>query len=735
MLIETYYPLIGGILAALLAFLVLIANKRAKQNIVFAFFAMSFAIWLLATFAMFIAGDENSVIFWDRIAYIGIVFAPTLMFHYSVIFRGTEEKSKVSLIIGYLLSIVFLFISRTNLFLSDIFKYKIGNWEGVHSVAGIGHHFFMAYVVIYLCLFIVNIYKTYRLQIGLARTRARYIFYAFAIMLFGSAEFLPAYQIPIYPIFYFSEVIGIAIIAYTILRYRFMDIGYIFGRLFIYTFSIASVLGLAHVVANIVRNYFVLPISDVWLWSLILIFSLSIYPILFVFFEKIASKYFYYTFYSAQKVLMDAGKSLSKVLDIGKLAKTIIFTISENIKIEHVAIYLRQKNNKYVLVDSIGFDKNLTDSLVNEEFFTTYFEETYSALDYDRLPDIMQRSDRFKWSRLRILQKAMADSKTSFCLPLVLEKEIVGAILLGPKISGDHYSEQDEALLSSLASQASLALINARNYFQLQTFNERLETTVKKRTEELRDANEQLQKADRLKSEFVSIASHQLRSPLTVIKGYLSVILGGDYGQLADDVKKPLQVCYDANQRLINFTNDLLDLNAIEEGKMNLTFAPVKLQDIIDQILKQIERHTKDKKVEISFVQPKELLPEIQADASKIEQIFFNLIDNAIKYSPQGQVKITLSQLKGKQKFVIQDSGEGMTQDELDSIFEKFARGTVGKKVSTKGSGIGLFVAKKFVEAHKGKIWAESEGIGKGAKFIVELPDDLQSNVASDPLH
>lgn len=716
-------PLYGGVINVIMAFFLLIFARKNRERIIFALFCFSVSIWLFGTYAMLVSPNDEQAIFFDRIAYLGVTIISVFMYHFSLIFTGKEEKKNILLWIGYILGLFFMFLSLTNnQFLDGIYKYQ---W-GIHSIAQTYHHFFIAFFLFYIFLFFRNIYSAYKKEVGLKRTQARYILFGFIILSIGSIEFLPAYQISVAPIGYFAEIIGAVIIVYAVMRYRFMDIGYVFGRIFIYVSSIASVLGIAHIIATVSRTYLSWPIPDVWLWSIILILSLTIYPSLFLFFEKIASKYFYYTFYSTQKVLMDAGKSLSRVLDIGKLAKTIIYTISETIKVENISIYLIQKNNKYVVVDSNGFDKSRIDSLVNDEFFTSYFQETYSILDYDRLPEIMQKVDKFKWSRLRILQKFMEEAKVSICLPLVLEKEVVGVILLGPKINGDHYSEQDEALLSSLASQASLALINARNYYQLQTFNERLETTVKKRTEELRDANEQLQKADRLKSEFVSIASHQLRSPLTVIKGYLSVILSGDYGQLTDDVKKPLQVCYDANQRLINFTNDLLDLNAIEEGKMNITFAPVKLQDIVEQILKHIEKHIKEKKVEIVFTPPKEGLPEIQADASKLEQVFFNLIDNAIKYSPQGHVKITLSQLKGKQKFVIQDSGEGMTQDELDSIFEKFARGTSGKKVSAKGSGIGLFVAKKFVEAHKGKIWAESEGIGKGAKFIVELPENLQ---------
>ncbi len=721
-----FVALLGAIFSLILGIISLRSRPRRTQHIVFAFFCLSFILWLGTTFLMFDAPTDELAEFWDRVGYYGICFAPTLMYHLSVIFRGNEEKSRPLLYLGYFISAVFVVLSRSEMFISGVFRYGPSYWPGVHAVAQLWHHLFMVYVGVYFSMYLYNNARAYiDAKSGFERARNRILLYAYVFCFVGALAFLPAYKIAIHPAVYIVEIIGMLLFAYAILRYQFMDIGYILGRIFIYVSSIGSVLAICFGLLNL-NKYIPKPLPQDWLLGILFVVGLTIYQKFFVFFEKIASKYFYYTFYSAQQVLMDTGKTLNRVLEMDKLAKAILQTIIDTIKIKDAVIYLKSKNNKYSVVGKAGFESSDLNSLVTDEFFTTYFEETFSPLSYERLPNLMIKKDRFKWSRLRILEKSMADNKVALCLPLILEKDIVGVIILGEKISRDHYSEQDEQLLSFLASQASLALVNASNYGQLKTFNERLETTVKKRTEELRDANEQLQKADRLKSEFVSIASHQLRSPLTVIKGYLSVILSGDYGQLADDVKKPLQVCYDANQRLINFINDLLDLNAIEEGKMNITFAPVKLQDIIDQILKHIEKHLKEKKVEIEFIPPKEGLPEIQADASKLEQVFFNLIDNAIKYSPQGHVKISLSQLKGKQKFVIQDSGEGMTQDELDSIFEKFARGTSGKKVSTKGSGIGLFVAKKFVEAHKGKIWAESDGIGKGAKFIVELPDNLQ---------
>ncbi|HPM08604.1 MAG TPA: ATP-binding protein [Candidatus Pacearchaeota archaeon] len=720
MILAALLALISGILNFLLAFFLLLDKHYKKQNLVYAVSCLVSSQWLFATVVMLNGNIDQEIIFWDRIANIAVLFIPVLMYHFSIIFSKKRDDKNIFLSLGYISAIVYVFLSQTDKFYSGVFRYK---W-GAHAQAGVLHHIWFGIFIFYTILFFINIIDAYLHNNGLLKKQAGIILVGFFIYSIAGLAILPAYNIGLFPISYLAIPISTMFVIYAILRYRFMDIGYVFGRLFVYISSIASILGIAYLIIFSTR-YFSWQLPDVWLFNIILLLSLSIYPAIFLFFEKFASKYFYYTFYSVQQVLIDTGKRLNRVLEMDKLVNIIFKTISETMKVDQISIYLKNKNGKYSLIDNFGFDKSKTGDLVINESLNDYLEKTSLFLSYEKLLSLVEKSPKEDLDKLRNLSIQMLDCNVSLCLPLILEKDVVGIILLGPKMNSDNYSEQDEQLLSTLASQISLALINARNYSQLQTFNIRLEATVKKRTEELRKANENLQKADRLKSEFVSIASHQLRSPLTIIKGYLSVLLEGDYGLISEEVKKPLQIVFDANERLINFSNDLLDLNMMEEGKMTLNFEPVSLQNVIGGILKQIEKHLEDKKVAIEFIPPVSKLPDIQGDASKLEQVIYNLIDNAVKYSPLGKVFIKLAQKGEKQVVSIKDTGEGMTPDELAGLFEKFSRGKVGKKVTTKGSGIGLFIAKKFVEMHSGKIWAESEGIGKGSVFYVELPETI----------
>jgi signal transduction histidine kinase len=232
---------------------------------------------------------------------------------------------------------------------------------------------------------------------------------------------------------------------------------------------------------------------------------------------------------------------------------------------------------------------------------------------------------------------------------------------------------------------------------------------------------EELERISRAKTEFISITSHQLRTPLTVIKGYLSMILEGVYGEVSEKVKKVLENIYLANERLIKLVNSFLNVSKIELGKLELELERADIVEIVESVVRELEIEAKEKNLYLKFEKPKEV-PKILIDKEKIREVILNLIDNAIKYTQRGGVEVKLQILNNRLQIVVADTGEGFTKEEREKLFESFSRGSAGQKYWVEGAGIGLYVAKKIVELHQGKIWAESEGKGKGSKFYVELP-------------
>lgn len=243
--------------------------------------------------------------------------------------------------------------------------------------------------------------------------------------------------------------------------------------------------------------------------------------------------------------------------------------------------------------------------------------------------------------------------------------------------------------------------------------------------EKLQVAYQELKKLDNAKSEFLSIASHQLRTPLTAIKGYIGMLQEGIFGKFNKEVENVFEKVYLSNERLIKLVNSLLDISRIEAGRMEFKFKKVQIEEIIEGVVKELFIAAKKKKVYLKFERQKKLLPRAMIDSMKIRQVVLNIIDNSVKYTSKGGVKVSvrLVQNKGKNfcQIAVQDTGIGVPKEELESIFQMYKRGT-GMRMFPEGSGLGLYVAKKLIKAHNGRIWVESKGSGKGTSFYIKLP-------------
>jgi len=242
-------------------------------------------------------------------------------------------------------------------------------------------------------------------------------------------------------------------------------------------------------------------------------------------------------------------------------------------------------------------------------------------------------------------------------------------------------------------------------------------------SDKLAMANDQLRKLDNAKTEFISIASHQLRTPLTSVKGFVSLILEGSYGEISKPVKDALEKVYTSSERLIQLVEDLLNVSRIESGRMQFVFEKSKIENILKNLYDNFLLVAKTKSMYLDLKLPEKSLPEINIDSAKIEEVVSNFIDNALKYTEKGGVTIKAMETEiGTIKIIIADTGIGVPKEELPYLFKKFSRGKDISRLNAGGTGLGLYVAKNIVEAHKGKVWIESEGTGKGSRFIIELP-------------
>jgi signal transduction histidine kinase len=354
-----------------------------------------------------------------------------------------------------------------------------------------------------------------------------------------------------------------------------------------------------------------------------------------------------------------------------------------------------------------------------DNFLIQYLQKTQKPLVRDEIQNLNQ------------LSESMKNIGAALCLPMVISNKLIGIIVLGNKVSGDAYTKEDLELLTTLSKQAAIALDNARLYKEVQDFSKTLQQKVDEQTKDIKEAyeiekqaKEDLEKTDEVKNQFMAIANHHLRTPLTAINWYIDLILSGKYGKVSVKLKDIINRINISTTDEIKIVDDLLNVSQFQLGKEIIEAnQKVNIEKMFSQIKENEEPEIQQKNIFIKINKLNEI-PLIPADESKLKVALANIVDNAVKYTEKGGVTITLEIEKFKNlKITVRDTGMGMNETELENIFIKtFERGTEAQKLFATGKGIGLYLSAKIIEAHHGKIWAESAGKNKGSAFHIELP-------------
>lgn len=298
--------------------------------------------------------------------------------------------------------------------------------------------------------------------------------------------------------------------------------------------------------------------------------------------------------------------------------------------------------------------------------------------------------------------------------------QVLGHIALSERLSGS-YSQQDIRVLRTISDGLAVAIQNALSVHEVKKLNATLQQRVDEATSELRQSNAKLQKLDEAKDEFISMASHQLRTPLTSVKGYIDMVLEGDAGEITAQQKKLLSESFESSERMVHLINDFLNVSRIQTGKFMLEIHPTDLTQIVAQEVESLKTTATARSLKLSYRMPKQF-PLLDVDEGKIRQVIMNMIDNAIYYSrPSSTIRIILKKDNGDVVFEVHDTGIGVPEAEQRQLFQKFFRATNARKQRPDGTGVGLFLAKKVISAHRGTVVFRSEE-GKGSVFGFRLP-------------
>lgn len=298
-------------------------------------------------------------------------------------------------------------------------------------------------------------------------------------------------------------------------------------------------------------------------------------------------------------------------------------------------------------------------------------------------------------------------------LPIQHCAQISGVLVLASSKKADQVNREEIEFGEMITRLIDLA-------FRLQD----TESSLIKITQQVYEMNAKLHQLDKLKDDFVSVASHELRTPMTAIRSYSWMALHRSDVPLSEKVEKYLVRVLISAERLINLVNDLLNISRIESGKIEIKPEPLDLLSVSRDVADEVY-YSKSTQKNIQIIVLEQLLPKVFADPDKLRQVFLNIMGNAVKFSPNGG-KITIGFFTdGKVvETYIKDEGPGILKEDLSKLFQKFNRleSTYIAAATTGGSGLGLYISKSLINMMKGRIWVNSEGVGKGTTFFFSLP-------------
>ena len=704
-MIEFIILLLALLANVLLGLLVYLKNPKSVTNRRFLLLAVAICFWASANYLSVHDTFGNQLLLVRLVLFFAAflnlaVFLTFRAFPYA---KPARDKATLPAI---LFTIVTMALTLTPYVFSRL---DVGP-DGASAVPAPGIGIFAAQTLILIGLAIRSLVGRYKESKQLVRQQVKYVLLGLAgtfsciiltnfilVAFFNFTALLPFGAA--YTLFFTGSV------AYAIATQRLFDIRFVLARAITYvllliTFealyagaAFGSVSLLFPGTANTVGQMAVITL-------LAMVLAFTFQPMR-RFFERVTDRVFYRERYDSQVVLNNFSKILVSELDLARILKRSVTELCENLHIQFGQIIVFNDDRVYRV-----------------EHYGQLPRRLMVAPELKMLNQPMLVADELEGGTRKAL---MEDHGISVSLALRTREEFVGYLLLGDKLSGDIYSSQDVELLEIIGKQLAVAILNAKAYAQIQEFNLTLQARVDHATNRLRVANRHLKELDRAKDEFISMASHQLRTPLTTIKGYLSMMQEGDAGKLTAAQKEFVGYAFGSSERMVNLISDLLNVSRLSAGRFLIQTKPTDMVQMIADEVRQLSTHAAAKGIALIFEPPAEPLPPAEIDDNKTRQVVMNFIDNAIYYTKEGEVRVVLEQSGDRVRLEVRDTGIGVPDDARKKLFSKFYRADNAQTVRPDGTGLGLYLAKRVVEDQGGTIIFNSVE-GKGSTFGFELP-------------
>jgi signal transduction histidine kinase len=673
---------------------VLIRNPKNTVNKTFAFYSFAIAWWSFCQIWLIACDKKLTALIWTRIEQVGVFFIPTFFVHFVISLLNIKNKRRF-LVVSYSLSIIFAFLCATPLMIADAIPKETVKYVKYFATAGFAYHFAILFFVIIILHGLTWLYKEYKSSLGAKKNQLKYLFWSSLIGYVGGAtNFLLVYGISIpflNPFGTYALPLYISVVAYAILKYRLMDINVALTRIGVFTFVYILVLGTPFAITGWEKSFLINLFGNGWLWFPLVVFFILATggPFLVVYLIRRTEASLFRERRHYQEVLNNLSESMVDIRDIDKLFPAITSTITEAVKIKFATIYLKTKEyNSFQL-------KNCYPAEAKSRF------QEFIPLDDPLIRILEERKKPLLGEEIGRQEKISLDS--GVIIPCFGKDGLIGFIILGAKQNNHMYTNDDLLVLETLSYNTSLAIENC-------TFWKEMEN------------RQRMARIEEMHTFSYSLA-HEIDNPMTILIRGIEVLRRDYTGYVDDEVEnkkmiKWLDFMYEAAWRVSGM------VKAVQEfgQKTSSEFKPVKLEKAIDTFLKLYIPHLKMSGVIFTKDIP-EAFPLIRGVSQEIEQALIILAKNAVqalKDTKEKKIHLEAEVVNpGWIRIILTDNGPGIEKEKLLSIFTAFYT----TKGTHEGTGMGLYNATQFiVERHKGKLWAESDGQGKGASFIIELP-------------
>lgn len=492
--------------------------------------------------------------------------------------------------------------------------------------------------------------------------------------------------------------------AVSVLRGGLLDIRMYVVRTVAYVLTLATLAVVYYMLALVISKTVMSIQAEPVTIGLALLLAFIFQPVK-VFFDRLTARLFYRTRYDRTVFYSQLSKILASNISLRTLLLRAATYVGDTLRAERVFFYIKKLDGRHMTAGTAGH-RRIPDADIAS--LTHYIEQTATRLIIaDMSPDAQ-------------VKRILTSHGIALVLPLVRDDEVAGYLFLGHHKSGG-YTHRDTVVLETVADEIVIAVQNALSVQEIRDLNDTLQQRVNEATKELRLSNAQLRKLDEAKDEFISMASHQLRTPLTSIKGYVDMILEGDAGEITPTQRKFLTEAFVSSERMVHLINDFLNVSRLQTGKFMIDKRPVDLAKVVGQELDSLKISAVGRDLSFRYKSPKDI-PHLMLDEGKIRQVIMNFADNALYYSrPGSHIDVSL-QLEGDDIVLrVKDTGIGVPEEEQARLFSKFYRASNARKQRPDGTGVGLYLAKRVIVEHGGSVVFSSTE-GKGSIFGFRLP-------------